>query len=267
MDLCETAPAAQPDAAPHMPVQDLGDLLIARTGDRYAAFCRGSHLTVVPEDCESLPLVELTEPATLDRLLDRFASPLPAGTDRRAIASLWSLYYASSLMIGASLAFLELRRILPLSLGEASLLMDRQSGGPRGFLLPHLGHVDETANVFAGLAPAIRDNLDPLFAAIARHTGLGRKTLWNNASAYLSWAAYEAGRHAGETLAAEGRLLTESPTWPDGWKNPLARLIRVELDETGAYAGHRRICCLRYAIPTIGGCGAICPVKEGRCGL
>lgn len=266
MALAETAQARRHGAEGEAPVQDLGDLLIARTGARYAAFCRGSHLTVAPEDCESVALASLTEPATLDRLLDRFAAGIADATDRRAIASLWSLYYASSLMIGASLAFLELRRILPLSLSEASLLVERQSGSPRGFLLPHLGHVDETADVFAGLAPAIRGNLDPLFAALASHTGLGRKTLWTNASAYLSWAVHEAGRHAGEPLAAEGRLLTESLTWPDGWKNPLARLIRVDVDETGAYAGHRRICCLRYAIRSIGGCGAICPVKEGRCG-
>ncbi|MBP2550545.1 ferric iron reductase protein FhuF [Neorhizobium galegae] len=246
------------------PVTDIGDLVVAATGKRYAAYCRGRLLLEAPADADIVPCASLTDPGTFDTLIDRYAQNHAPDTDRRALVSLWSLFYCANLVIGAAITFLELRRVLPLSLDEASLIIDRQSGTPRGFLLPHAGHVDAQADVYAGMAPVIRHHFDPLFTQLAAHTGLGRKTFWTNTSAYLSWIIHEIGQQAGSPLGDEGRLITESQAWPDGWRNPLARLVTVALTEKGEYCGNRRICCLRYAVKGVGGCGAICPVPEGR---
>lgn len=248
-------------------VTDVGDLVVAATGKRYSAYCRGRLLLEKPDDTDIIPCAALTDAGAFNAIIDRYAKNHGADTDRRALVSLWSLFYASSLVIGSAIAFLELRRVLPLALDEASLIIDRHSGTPRGFLLPHEGYVDDRADIFSGMAPVLRHHCDPLFTALADHSGLGRKTFWANTSAYLSWVIHEIEKHAGPTLGNEGRLLTESTSWPDGWKNPLARLITVSRNDRGEYCGNRRICCLRYAVKGVGGCGSICPVPEGRAGL
>jgi ferric iron reductase protein FhuF len=243
---------------------DIGDLIVAATAKRYSAYCRGRHLMEAPADADVVACSALLDEREFEQTVARFCARYPTTTDRRALISLWSLHYFSSLVITPAIAFLELGRILPLSIEETGLLIDRQSGTPRGFKLVHCGHVDHEADVLVGLRPAIRGHLDILIPQLASFSKLSRKTFWTNASAYLSWIVDEVGRHADASRAEAMRAVTETAIWPDGWRNPLAGMVRVERTENGDYVGNRRVCCLRYCVPGVGGCGAICPVPEGR---
>ncbi|MDQ0457082.1 siderophore-iron reductase FhuF [Rhizobium paknamense] len=244
---------------------DLGALIARETQNRYP-YAGSQFLLQRPQDLDVLPCASLTDPAVLQGLMQRFAATFPPGTDRRALISYWSLFYVSGLVIAPALCWLELRRILPLALTELSLLIDPETGLPRGFLLPHAGHVEPQADMHAAMQTALGDHLDLLIPVIARESGLSPKVLWNNAAAYLTWMIHEIGRQGASTLDAEGMAAMITPShFPDGRKNPFHKAIRIDHDADGAYLGHRRICCLRYAVPGVGGCGAICPVPEGRC--
>lgn len=246
------------------PVRDIGDLIIAATAKRYSAYCRGRHLLELPDDVDEIACTDLLNPDFFAGVITRFSTRYPETTDRRAIISLWSLHYFSSLVITPAIAFLELNRVLPLALHETSLLIDRQTGTPRGFKLKNSGHIDHDADVLEGLRPLIRAHMDLLIPHLASLSKLSRKTFWTNASAYLSWIIHEIGRHTDTTHATAMRTITECATWPDGWRNPLAGMVRVERAANGDYIGNRRVCCLRYCVPGVGGCGSICPVPEGR---
>jgi ferric iron reductase protein FhuF len=243
---------------------DIGDMIVAATAKRYSAYCRGRHLLKAPDDVDVVACASLLEATDFDAVFARFAARYPADTDRRALISLWTLHYFSSLLITPAIAFLELGRILPLALEETHLLIDRQSGTPRGFQLAHAGYVDHEADVLTGLRPVIREHLDVMIGPLASMSGLGAKTFWTNASAYLSWIIHEVGRHVDVQRAAAMRAVTECAAWPDGWRNPFAGKVRVEHAANGDYIGNRRVCCLRYCVPGVGGCGGICPVPEGR---
>ncbi|WP_137130677.1 siderophore-iron reductase FhuF [Rhizobium sp. FY34] len=244
--------------------RDIGDLIVAATARRYSAYCRGRHLLQVPDGTEAMACRDLLKESSFNAAIDRLATRYPTTTDRRAIVSVWSLQYLSNLLITPTIALLELQRQLPLALDDMDMLIDRQSGLPRGFRLKHAGHVDGKLDILEGLRPAIRDHLDALIEAMASHSRLGRKTLWTNASAYLSWILAEVARNSNGASNSQARSVTDISHWPDGWRNPMRGLVRVTHGRKGEYIGNRRICCLRYLVPGIGGCGSICPVPDGR---
>lgn len=242
----------------------LSEMLRAETAGRYPHMGE-AFLLDDPGDADRVPCRALFSPARFTSVIDRFAASYP-GSDRRALVSLWTLFYFSALGIGALLFWLELRRMLPLGAGEVDVLLDPSSGVPRGFLLPDAGRHRPEADIYAAMRAPIRDHLDEIIPQIAAQSGLGRKVLWTNANAYMQWIVREMSRSYGAdpALTAEGLALLEEPQWPDGWKNPMVRTIRMETAESGDLLGFRRICCLRYAVPCIGGCGEICPVPEGK---
>ncbi|MBS1165685.1 MAG: TonB-dependent siderophore receptor [Proteobacteria bacterium] len=51
----------------------------------------------------------------------------------------------------------------------------------------------------------------------------------------------------------------------DGTDNPLQGLIKRIPDAGGtSLQSQRKVCCLRYLVPGVGGCGATCPLPQGR---
>ena len=247
-------------------VSDVGELIVAATGERYADFAKGRLLTVAPPGAHVIPAAAFLETGYFSTLIEHGAARFPGETDKRALASYWSLFYLSTIVIGAALSWLTLRRILPFEIAHTGVIIDPVSTAARGFLLPDLGRMEDKGDVdiFAAMTPTIRQHLDPLIAVLAKESGLSRKVFWTNAAAYLAWIVDEVGRQSGEHLGTEGQRLLSSSHWPDGWKNPMHGAIRYALDENGETVGHRRVCCLRYGVPGVGGCGAGCPVPEGR---
>jgi ferric iron reductase protein FhuF len=242
---------------------DLGELIARGTGNRYPDAGR-RFLLRQPQGTERVACRDLLDPHRFDAMIERFVSAYPPQTDRRALVSYWSLYYFSALMIDPVLCWLELRRVLPLAIDEVDLLLDDTTGLPSGFVLADMGDVQPHATIHQAMTGVIRHHMEPLIAVIAKHCGLSKRLLWANAAAYLIWIVHETGRCGSEALKTEGSALVDAPTWPDNWKNPFHGMIRVDHTENGSYIGHRRLCCMRYAVPGVGGCGGSCPVPEGR---
>ncbi len=252
-------PVASKDAAG---VVDFADLLARKTGAKYI-YSTGRFLSRPPAGTELVACQELADERIFSGLIDRYALRY-SEADRRAVVSMWTMYYFSSLMIGAAVAWLELRRVLPLSLDRLNLAADAASGEPRAFVFPDWGHEEEGATIHEALHGLFRLHAEPLIHAIAANAGVSRKLIWANAAGYLSWIISEVGRLTDPALAVEGMVLLDEPCWPDGWKNPLFGMIRRECGEDGVTFGRRRVCCLRYILPGVAGCGAVCPLPEGR---
>jgi ferric iron reductase protein FhuF len=208
-----------------------------------------------PRPC--IPAIALTDPTTLDRLLDEAAEHIGAG-DRRAQISLFCIEYVHVLMPVAVVAGLVLGRTLPLRLEDISVILDDEHM-PAAIRLPHDGSTCTEQNAFARFHDMIRGNLRPLIDAWAACSGVAPRVLWTN-SANL----YEAILRGMEKLPgvppeliAAADELTTSAAWPDGWRNPFASPVfyRPEHPENQRW---RRVCCVRYLIPAYDYCSN-CP--------
>ena len=115
--------------------------MVRRLGEKYG-FCRGKFLLDVPADCDVIACSALSEADCFNGIIDRYAARFPEA-DRRAIVSLWTLYYFSTLTINTAVAWLALRRYLPVSLDEVSVCLDRETAMPVSFLLPDFGQTGQ----------------------------------------------------------------------------------------------------------------------------
>lgn len=207
-----------------------------------------------------VPLTDLTREDVLRPLLARYVARWTGG-DRRAAISMWTQYYAPLLILPVLGAWLQSGRMLPLAPGEISLLV-LEDGTPSGFRLAHLGRMTEAR---VDLETLVHAHLAPLFAAIQRHERIAPRLLWTNAAVRIAGALRLARENpavpAARLLEVEGLLAR--PCWEDGTPNPLHGLL-TPLDVEGETVLRRRLCCLRYLLPGIAGCGATCPTKEGQ---
>jgi len=196
--------------------------------------------------------------ALIDRYLERFP-----GADRRAALSLWTLYYFSHLVISPLLFWLRERRIMAMAMGDTRLCIDGLTGAPAAFLVATEGEIRTDSTVFDAMRNAIRDHAEPVIEAMAATGKVSPKLLWNNLAVYADWAIREFGA-SDEVLRHAAHELITCQAWPDGWKNPMAGQLRRETDSDGACFTRRKICCLRYLVPGVPGCGMICPLPAGR---
>ena len=239
---------------------DFADLLTAEAGRKYP-YCRGYFLLRPPEGSKVLRCSELVAPEMFAELVDGFAVTFP-GADRRAGVSMWTLYYFSILTIGTAIAALETRRLLPVALDETRVCI--KAGAPHAFLLRDFGTETDDADRREALHAVLRMHAEPVVDAIASSAKVSRKLIWTNIGGYLFWIVDEASRLGEGEAAARWSELVRARNWPDGWANPLHDLIRPVKDEGGASVARRRVCCLRYVLPGVAGCGAICPLPAGR---
>jgi ferric iron reductase protein FhuF len=237
-------------------------LLVAATGDRYA-YCKDSLVLRPKAGTRVVACRDLADAATFAGLIDRFSHRF-AGADRRAIVSMWTLYYFSTLTIAVAVAGLELKRKLPAALDDVSLCVDPDTAAPQAFVLPDFGHEAAIAPIETMLHALLRGHCEPLIEAMVAHSGVGRRLLWNNVAAYLDWIVGEIGRTNTRPDIAGAIAFYQRDAWSDGWKNPLNGLIRQECDENGNACGRRKVCCLRYGLPGVSGCGISCPLPQGR---
>lgn len=221
---------------------------------------------VLPEDeREVVSGCDLLRPHVFDSVIARFGAQYPGG-DRRAVVSLWSQWYFSTLLIPSVAAILLLDRILPLPIDGVGVVLDEEKHHPVAFRLPHSGHAAPRPDPFERFHALVRCHLAPLITAISRSSGLSPRLLWSNAGGYFEWTVRElASRDPATEAAAAGERFLQSRAWPDGWRNPLFEPVRY-VDEEGERVCRRRICCLRYLLPGMNGCGNLCPLARVRSG-
>jgi ferric iron reductase protein FhuF len=229
-------------------------------GEKFA-YCHGKFLLGASHH-DSISCRDLLYPDVCNGIFDRYAARF-GGVDRRAAASMWTMYYFSGLVIGPVVAWRQHRRILPLSLDTTRISLDPTTSAPNAFVLGHDGHIDATASPSQALETAIFGHAAPVVEALAANAGLSRKLLWSNLVVYLDWIVREAATQMGEMTSAEELATTEGETWRDGRTNPVFGLIRRECSAEGDFS-RRRVCCLRYILPGLPGCGMVCPLPAGR---
>lgn len=186
-------------------------------------------------------------------LMDRYAARHP-GCNRKAVISLWSLFYFSLLVIAPTIYRLAHATRLPLHPENMRILIDPEKLLPVAFVLDDAGIEAEETTVVEDLHALLRDHVAGLIPGMAAAERVSPKLLWNNVAVYFSWVLGHLREHAdAETAGMCREMLVEAPLWPDGERNPMHGMLRD---------GNRRICCLRYMIPSIGGCGATCPLPS-----
>ncbi|MBE9604210.1 siderophore-iron reductase FhuF [Acetobacteraceae bacterium H6797] len=219
-------------------------------------------LAEAPEPLPRRPIAlsTLLEEEVQRPLMARHEARYPGG-DRRAALSMWTQYYCAQYLLSHLGAWLLLGRMLPFRPDDIAVLV-LEDGTPDGFRLPHLGAVAEGP---VDLEPLIREHLAPLFQSLQRHHRIAPRVLWTNAAVRVS-AALNLARQQPDVpplRLLEAEALLAKPCWRDGSPNPLhGTQSRVEVE--GEMVLRRRVCCLRYMLPGIAGCGATCPIKEGQ---
>jgi ferric iron reductase protein FhuF len=219
----------------------------------------GAVLVTKDDPRSFVPVSDLTQPDCLSAVLDRFTTLYPH-PEPRAVASQWSKIYFSKLIVPSVAASLMLDWLLPLDVDKTGILLD-ELGRPEAFRLAHAGLAITPQTAEERFSFVINNHIAPVIGAIARVSGLSRKVLWSNAGnifenvvGYCEKSAPATGSigQAREFLAARRRS--------DGEANPMFEPVRYfELD--GARVRKRRVCCIRYLVPSLGYCKT-CPLMK-----
>lgn len=193
--------------------------------------------------------------------LDRYAQS-HGNADRRAAASFWSLYYFSALAI----PYIVARRAemtLPIAFDTMTIAL-AEDGLPRAFGLPDAGDWSEGDDLVDCITPLVDRHLSRVVAVLKERTGISPRLAWNNAAVYIDYAFNATDRspcESGDHWPA--RPLFDRPLLADGSQNPFHGCLRHEMEGDVVHC-RRKICCLRYKLPGIPGCGELCALPELR---
>jgi len=236
------------------------DDLLARAEPALAGYLTGKLRLVAPPGGGAVACRELFTADGLDRALAPLLTRYP-DSDRRAVASLWSLYYFSTLAIAPIVLWRRLGLVLPLALDDVRMIAAPDTGLPEAFVLSGTGTVVPGLRASEALRPLIEEHLRPAIAFMSGHCRLSPRLLWCNAAGYIDWIARALDPDNDD---AEGLELFAKYPLTDGTDNPLHGSIKRMPVADGSVQSQRKICCLRYMLPGIGGCGETCPLPQGR---
>jgi len=210
---------------------------------------------------DGIPLPEFFGSAAFDLAISTYAET-SGGTDRRAVASMWSLYYFSYLTIPYVVARVLENQVLPVDFEEMTVALSAD-GLPRGFGVATAGNrpIDSGKEIFALLAPLLDQHLSKVVAHLKSSGGISPKLSWNNAAVYIDHALRTAGA---APLADQADSMIALRLMPDGSPNPFFDCLRYEEEEDGARVCRRKICCLRYLLPGVPSCGSLCALPSQR---
>ena len=209
----------------------------------------------------AMPLGDFLAGDGFAETLDRYAAS-HGNADRRAAASFWSLYYFSALTIPYVVAR-RAEMTLPIAFDDMTIAIG-EDGLPRAFGLPHEGDWSDGKDLVDLITPLVDCHLSRAVALLKEKSGIAPKLAWNNAAVYIDYA-FNTTDHA----PPEGddhwpsRPLFDCPLLANGNRNPFHGCLRHEL-EAGAVHCRRKVCCLRYMLPGIPGCGELCALPELR---
>ena len=223
------------------------------------AWCN-EKMVLSDELSDGMALPDFFASGTFDRALDVYTEKSGA-SDRRAVASMWSLYYFSSLTIPYLVARILDHQVLPVAFDEMKMAL-AEDGLPRTFGAATFGNWQEVddADVFTTLGPLMHGHLREVVGYLKSVGGIAPKLAWNNALVYIDYALRASGI---EPLSAQADALIGNRSMPDGSPNPFFDCLRHE-EEDGARVCRRKICCLRYLLPGVPSCGSLCALPSQR---
>lgn len=212
----------------------------------------------------AVPLTEFFASDGFSAALSTYAAA-HGGSDRRAIASMWSLYYFSALAIPYIVARRLGEQALPVAFDRMTLAL-AEDGLPRAFGIEDAGVWSENTDgdVLSLLSPLIKTHLAETVRHLKAHGGISERLSWNNAAVYIDYALTATEReNVPGTDGWVGRPLFERITLPDGSVNPFLGCLSHEKEEGGIVC-RRKVCCLRYLLPGIPSCGDLCALPSQR---
>lgn len=208
---------------------------------------------------DGVPLPAFFAGDGFERAIDLY-SEASSGTDRRAVVSMWSLYYFSGLTIPYLLARRLARQCLPVAFADMTIAL-ADNGLPRAFGVRNGGKTaTEGSDSFDAVSPLLEAHLCEAVAQL-KTCGISAKLCWNNAAVYIDYALRltDHSRPASDVdlpLFVRGCL-------PDGGVNPFCGCVQY-LEEDGERVARRKVCCLRYMLPGIPSCGKLCALPSQR---
>ncbi|KRB58731.1 iron reductase [Rhizobium sp. Root708] len=193
-----------------------------------------------------------------ERAIERYMAKT-GGTDRRAVVSMWSLYYFSGLTIPYLLARRLAKQSLPVDFSRMTIAL-HEDGLPRAFGVPHAGTTRAaTDDSFESVSDLMETHLNETVARL-KGCGLSAKLCWNNAAVYIDYVM--------RLTSADKSMENDLPLFirgclPDGGVNPFCGCVRYVEDE-GEHVARRKICCMRYLLPGVPSCGKRCALPSQR---
>ncbi|MDQ0590043.1 siderophore-iron reductase FhuF [Variovorax paradoxus] len=188
-----------------------------------------------------------------------------AGSDLRAVASVWSLRYLEVLLPPVVAGASVLQHVFPVSAAQVWVRLDG-NGDVLGFHIVELGESRHGAATSERYGPLLWRHLAPLFAELTRLTPLAPKILWGNAARRLEPILQQGLQLTGgsATIAQDQAHLLHTAAWPEAADglNPLhGRQREVPWHHEGRTVAMKlhRHCCLYHLLPGEGYCGA-CPL-------
>lgn len=196
----------------------------------------GAALAVTPL-ADDLPVTVYLSAEAIAAHLDRFAQRYPAGSDRRAVASLWSKTYLRGLIPAPMIALvggvpLDLSPEKAAFRADASALVVGAATGLEAALAGLYAHLDLVARALKG------------------STRLAPRVVWSNAANLLT-ATLERLESAAPAAIAVRQTLLETAKRADGSPNPLFHQVRWIAPGVAGLPDkvrQRRVCCVRDLI-------------------
>ncbi|MDX0422483.1 siderophore-iron reductase FhuF [Sinorhizobium medicae] len=209
---------------------------------------------------DGISLPEFFASGAFDRALSLYAET-SGGTDRRAVASMWSLYYFSALTIPYVVARVLDHQALPAAFDGMTVALSAD-GLPRAFGVATTGEWrdDDASDVFTLIGSLMDDHLARVVPHLKATGGISPRLAWNNAAVYIDYALRTAGT---DPMSDQADAMVACRLMPNGGANPFFDCLRQE-EEDGAPVCRRKICCLRYLLPGIPSCGSLCALPSQR---
>lgn len=247
----ETTQGAAIGAVPHSP-----DEILARVAPE-AGYLQGNFRIGSSADAAPVISAALFQPAVFDGIVERLQAA-HGGTDRRALVSYWTLYYFSLLSI-TPIVLAKRAAIMPdIDFATISVSLGDTDDMPKAFVLSTEAGLKPHATPKTALA-AIINHLQDAIDFLSQQYGVSPRLLWCNAAVYIDWILKE------ELPDEEAEMLIASLQCRNGADNPLKGMITTLAGDGQEPAIRRRkVCCLRYLVPGVSGCGMVCPIPQGR---
>ena len=203
----------------------------------------------------------LLEGHILGQTLRDYAKTFP-NSDPRASSSYWSLFYFARL---TSSYFSAARHGFAPSLDLDDVAIVLEPDGLVKSFHYSTGKVGQFTYCDQSAVQSLIDgHLEYFIGRMKEVAGLSQKLLWNNAAVYIDYALKgDSDCGSSGSVQSPKASICNLACFADGSLNPISGCLKIE--ENGeTFTCRRKVCCLRYQLPGIPSCGALCAKPEIR---